>query len=239
MSTEQTKDRLSALRLYSMRKTFSEHVEGGNLHKLEAAELVAMMVDREYLSREQGRYERSRKRANFKVAATLSDIRFEAKRGLAKSQLTPFLTHEWVKQRRNVFISGPTGVGKTFLACAIGEEALRNGVGVLYMRASVLLAKLSQHKAQGDYLTFRESIAKVSVLVLDDFGVPPFTMEETREMLELIEDRHGLGSTIVSTQLPKDKVHACFADPTLSDAICDRVLSGAICLPLKGESMRK
>lgn len=239
MSTEQTKERLCALRLYSMRDTFAEHVESGNLHKLEAAELIAMMVDREFLSREQGRYERARKRANFKVAATLNDIRFEAKRGLVKGHLTPFLTQEWVKQRRNVFISGPTGVGKTFLTCAIGEEALRMGVGVLYMRASVLLAKLSHHKAQGDYLTFRESIAKVSLLVLDDFGVPPFTMEETREMLELIEDRHGLGSTLVSTQLPKDKVHACFADPTLSDAICDRLLSGAICLPLKGESMRK
>jgi DNA replication protein DnaC len=239
MSIETTKERLNALRLYAMSRAFSEEVDGGGVHKLEATELIAMMVDREYLSREQSRYERSRKRARFKVAATLSDIRFEAKRGLAKSQLTPFLTSEWVKQRRNVFISGPTGVGKTFLTCAIGEETLRMGVGVLYMRASVLLAKLSQHKAQGDYLTYRESIAKVAVLVLDDFGVPPFTMEETREMLELIEDRHGLGSTIVSTQLPKDKVHACFADPTLSDAICDRLLSGAICLPLKGESMRK
>lgn len=239
MSNEKTKERLHALRLYAMSRIFSEQVENGNVHKLEPSELVAMMVDCEYLSREQGKYERARKRANFKVQATLSDIRFDAKRGLQKSQLTPFLTPEWVRQRRNVFISGPTGVGKTFLTCAIGEEALRFGIGVLYMRASVLLAKLSSHKAQGDYLAFRESIAKVPLLILDDFGVPPFTMEETREMLELIEDRHGLGSTLVSTQLPKDKVHACFADPTLSDAICDRLLAGAICLPLKGESMRK
>jgi DNA replication protein DnaC len=166
-------------------------------------------------------------------------VEYEATRGFKKTEIMEFTKPRWLEARQSVIITGATGVGKTFLACAIGNEACRMGYSACYYRTQVLLQKIVEMRATGNYLRFMEKLQKTRVLILDDLGITPFTQEATEDIMEVVEARDLCASTIVTTQLPKGNIYKAFSDPTLADAICDRLFRAAIDITIKGESRRK
>jgi len=219
----------------SLRRRLSKREQEGLSHE----DFLALLVDDEDLGRQQGRLARLHKQAGFKMQATLEEVEYEPSRGLKKVQLLEFTKPSWIVNHQNVILSGPTGVGKTYVACAIGNEACRMGYSTWYFRVPVLLKKIAQMRAMGNYLRFMEKLNRFKVLVLDDLGISPLTQEQTEDVMEVIEARDLCASTIVTTQLPKDKIYTAFAEPTLADAICDRLFRAAIHIGPKGESRRK
>jgi DNA replication protein DnaC len=179
------------------------------------------------------------RQARLRQDAVLEDIDFRHPRGLDKSLLAQLSSCGWVEQHHNLLITGPTGCGKTFLACALAHKACREGFTVRYLRLHRLLQDLQIAKGDGRYTKLLVALAKTDLLVLDDWGITPFIDEQRRDLLEILEDRHGRRSSLVAAQLPVDKWHAQIGDPTLADAILDRLIHNAHKLPLKGDSMRK
>ena len=165
--------------------------------------------------------------------------RFRYRRGLDRQLVLSLADGRWVREHLNVLICGPTGIGKSWLACALAHSACRNGHSALYVRVSRLLSELATARADGRYPRRLESLAKTKVLVMDDWGLTPFSAENRHDLLEVLEDRHGVRSTVVTSQLPVDKWHDVVGDPTLGDAILDRLVHNAYKLDLKGGSMRK
>ncbi len=202
-------------------------------------DFLALLVDDEYLGRQRSRLVRLHKRASFKLRASLEEIDYESSRGLKKARVLEFTQSAWIGNHQNVIITGATGVGKTYLACAIGNEGCGMGYPVGYFRTPTLLQKMVEVRGTGNYTRFMEKLQRIKILILDDLGISPLTQEQTEDIMEIVEARDLCASTIVTTQLPKDKIYTAFADPTLADAICDRLFRGAIDLPLKGESRRK
>jgi len=202
-------------------------------------ERLGIMVSQELTSRADKRLQRLLKSARFKVAATIDDIDYAHPRGLKKSQVAALLTCEWITKKQNMVITGPTGCGKTFLACAIGHHACHHNISVRYYRATRLFEALTISHGDGSYLKFINQIAKADLLVIDDWGLETLTQSQRNDLLEIMEDRHGSKSTIVTSQLPLTKWHHFIGDATLADAILDRLLHNAHKLELKGESMRK
>jgi DNA replication protein DnaC len=217
---------------------------GRRLHKREQEGLshedfLALLVDDEYLGRQQSRLVRLHKKASFKMRASLEELDYEPARGLKKVQVLEFTKPAWISNHQNVIITGATGVGKTYLACAIGNEGCGLGYPVGYYRTTTLLHKMVEVRGTGNYTRFMEKLQRIKILILDDLGISPLTQEQTEDIMEIIEMRDLCASTVVTTQLPKDKIYTAFADPTLADAICDRLFRGAIGITLKGESRRK
>lgn len=179
------------------------------------------------------------KRAKLKQAATPEDVDFRHPRGLDRALLTRLMAGDWVKAHQNVLVCGPTGVGKTFLACALANQACRQGHSVLYVRLPRLLPALALGRHDGSYAKTLAQMARTDVLVIDDWGLAPLTDEGRRDLLEIVDDRHGCRSTLITSQLPVPHWHAAIGDPTLADAILDRLVHQAHCLNLDGESLRK
>jgi DNA replication protein DnaC len=234
-----TLDKLQALRLTGMAKALEEQLQMTGLEELGFVERLGLLVDREMTDRENRRLKDRLAKARFRQAAAVEDVDLRTPRGLDRSQFLALCSCQWVTQHLNVLITGPTGAGKSFLACALAQKACREGFTALYHRLPRLLSELSTAKADGRYPKLLSSLARTDVLVLDDWGLHPLTDSHRRDLLEILEDRYGNRSTVVTSQLPIAAWHDAIGDATLADAVLDRLVHNAYELQLKGESRRK
>jgi DNA replication protein DnaC len=240
MLKEPTIEKLRTMRLDTMATAWSEQNKNAELATLSFDERFGMLVDAEWLARENKRVERALKEAKLRLGqATLEAIDYPARRELDKAVVRQLASCRWVAEHQVVIITGATGVGKTYLACALANQACRKGHRAMYRRASRLFDEMKLARADGTYPRLLARIAKIDVLVLDDFAIAPLSDPERRDLLEVFEDRHGTRSTIITSQLAPKDWHDYLADPTLADAICDRVLHRAHAIVLKGPSRRK
>jgi DNA replication protein DnaC len=236
---EQTMDKLAAMRLHGMAKAMRQWLEQPKNGNLPPADLVGLLVDAEWLYRDNRSLERRLKKAKLKLPACIEDIDYTHARGLSKSTVLDLASSRWVQQQQNVVITGFTGVGKSYLACALGQKACRDGYTVVYRRTSRLFDELAQARADGSYPHLLRRLAKTDVLILDDFGMESLAAAQRKELLEVLDDRYRLSSTIVTSQLDPKEWHGIIGDATLADAICDRIVHNAHRLKLGGESIRK
>jgi DNA replication protein DnaC len=239
MLNEQTFEKLYGMKLAGMAEAMKDQMTRSDMDGLAFEERFAMLVDAQHLWKENKRMKRLLKSAKLKLSASMEDIDYRAPRGLDKSVVLSLGTCEWIRRHRNVIITGPTGVGKTYLACALAHNACREGLGAFYIRSPKLYYTLSIARADGSYARMLSKLAKVPVLVLDDLGLAALTDPERRDLLEVIEDRHGCASTIITSQLPVEHWHEVIGDPTIADALLDRLVHNAHRINLKGQSMRK
>ncbi len=216
-------------------KALTQQLDSPEVDALSFEECLGLLVDHELTQRHSRQLTNRLRRAKLKHDACIEDIDFRHRRGLDKQLVLSLADGRWVREHLNVLICGPTGVGKSWIGCALAQSACRNGHSALYVRVFWLLSAL----ADGRYPKLLESLAKTEVLVMDDWGLAPFTAENRHDLLEVLEDRHGVRSTVVTSQLPVDKWHDVVGDPTLADAILDRLVHNAYKLDLKGDSMRK
>ena len=210
-----------------------------HLDKSRFDERFGLLLDREWDLRQNRKLHRRMRMARFREKAVIEDLDISAKRGLDRKQVLYLAEGKWINEKLNMVITGPTGAGKTYLACALGNAACRNGYSVRYFQLSRLLEKLKLARADGSYPKFLDKIAKYKLLILDDWLRNHLTETQTNDILEIIEDRYNHSSTMVVTQIPVTEWHEQFANPTLADAIMDRIVHNAYRLELKGESMRK
>jgi len=239
MLNEQTFEKLYVMKLNGMAEALKEQIQHPNMNDLSFEERLALLVDRQWTWKEDRRMKRLLNNAKLKINACIEDIDYKSPRGIDKSVMLRLATCDWIKSAQNIIVTGPTGVGKTYLACALANRACRSGYSSFYTRAPRLFHDLAIAKADGSYAKLMNKLAKSKVLVIDDLGLAPMTESERRDLLEVIEDRHGLSSTIVATQLPIESWHDIIGDPTIADAILDRLVHNAHKINLKGESMRK
>jgi DNA replication protein DnaC len=202
-------------------------------------ERLALMVDREQSYRDNNKITRLLKAAKLKLQASPQDIDYSHPRGLNRSQFAELLSSRWIHQHHNVLITGPTGCGKTYLGCVLATQACQHGLSVRYFRASRLLESLSIAHGDGRFARLIQQLAKTDLLVLDDWGLEKLTLTQRNDLLEIMEDRHGSRSTLITSQVPINQWHKSIGDATLADAILDRLLHNSHKLKLKGESMRK
>jgi DNA replication protein DnaC len=234
-----TLDQLQALRLTGMAKALSEQRAMPDITALSFEERLGLLVDREMTERSNRRLTTRLRQAKLRLSACLEDIDYHHARGLEKSLLLRLASCQWITERHNVLIVGPTGIGKTWLACALGHQACREGYTVLYRRLPRFLQELPMAKGDGRYPKLMASLAKTDLLILDDWGLATLSEENRQDLLELLEDRHGRRATIVTSQFPVEHWHEAIGNPTLADAILDRLLHNAYKITLRGESMRK
>lgn len=234
-----TLDKLTNMRFTGMAAALDEQMQMEGVDDMPFEERLGLLLDREQAVRETRRMKTRLRKAKLRQQGSVEDIDFRHPRGLDKSLVIRLADCQWISKHNNLIITGPTGVGKSYLACAFAEKACREGFSALYMRTSKLFEDLSLAKGDGRYLKLLNSYAKTDLLVLDDYGLLELNQEQRHDLLEILEDRHGLKSTLVTSQLPVDHWHEQIGDPTLADAILDRLVHSAHKIKLKGESMRK
>jgi DNA replication protein DnaC len=240
MLTEPTMTKLRALRLDAFAAAWGEQQSNPELGQLSFDERLGLLVDAECLARENKRLARLLKEAKLRLGqACVEDIDYPPRRELDKAQIRQLATCRWVHEQQNVIVTGPTGVGKTFVACALAQQACRKGFSALYRRSSRLFDELALARADGSYVRVLAKLARIDVLVIDDWGITAAGEQERRDFLEVLEDRYGQKSTIMTSQLPPKTWHQHLADETLADAILDRILHNAHRIVLKGPSRRK
>ena len=239
MLTHPTLDKLQALKFTGMAEALAEQMNMPDIETLSFEERLGLLIDREVTARENRRLSSRLRRARLKHNAALEDIDYRQPRGLDRTLIQSLASCRWVTEHLNILITGPTGVGKTWLACALAQKACREGHTALYLRLPRLLQDMAIAKGDGRYPKLLATLAKTEVLILDDWGLAKLTAEQRRDLLEILEDRHGTRSTLATSQLPVDKWHELIGDPTLADAILDRLVHNAYKINLKGDSMRK
>ena len=234
-----TFEQLHALRLSGMYQALMEQMQMPAITALSFEERLGLLVDRESTERENRRLTTRLRQAKLRQTACIEDIDYRHPRGLDKALMTRLVTCQWVHDRQNILITGPTGIGKTWLACALGHKACRKGWTALYLRLPRFLQELPIAKGDGRYGKLLTTLAKTDVLILDDWGLAPLNDENRRDLLELLDDRYDRRATMVTSQLPVDHWHEAIGEPTLADAILDRLVHNAYKISLQGESMRK
>lgn len=239
MLIEQTLSTLGDLKLTGMKMALERQLEQPKTHQLSFEERLGLLVDYEKTYRQDRKIERLIKAANLRQQACVEDIDYTSARGIKREEVSSFISCKWIKEAFNLMITGPTGTGKSWLACALGQQACRMGLSVLYTRLSRLLEELRLAHVDGSYAKILARLLKVDLLILDDWGLERLTQDQRRDILEIIEDQHHVKSLLITSQLPTQKWHEMIADPTIADAILDRLLNKNFKLELKGESMRK
>jgi DNA replication protein DnaC len=239
--TQQTiLNQLHQLKMTGMAQAFTEQLEQPLMQDLSFNERLATLVDREYLYRSNRRLSNLLRQAKLRQHACIEDVDYHHPRNLIKSQFVSFVTCDFIRHHHNLLITGPTGCGKSWLACALGNQACRQGLSVLYVRLPRFLEELTLAHADGSYRTLFTKWLKIDFLILDDFGLePPLTPNQRRDFFNLIEDRHQLKSTLLTSQLSVKDWHDYIGEPTTADAILDRLLANAHRIELDGDSMRK
>lgn len=240
-TTEQTFHKLSGMRMHGFSHALQEQIDGGDQYDAMAFEdRIALLIDREWSERESRSLTRRLSLARFRdKAACVEDIDFRHPRGLDRSLIQRLSSCEWIRKSLNLLITGSTGCGKTFIACALGQKACRDGHSVLYRRVPRLLHELEVARGDGSYPRLLNRWAKTDLLILDDWGLSPLGAQGGRDVLEVLEDRHGIRSTLIASQLPVKDWHKYIGDPTIADAVLDRLVHSAHQIPLGGESVRK
>jgi len=240
MLNNETLEKLRTLKLIGMADALEQQLTQPATHEdLSFDERIALIVDREVTYRKNTKTNRLIKTAKLKQRALPEDIDYKHPRDLKKSQLADLLSCQWIQQHNNVLLTGSTGCGKTWLACALGMQACRQGLSVRYLRSARLFADLSIAHGDGRYLRLIKQLSKVDLLILDDWGLEKLDLVQRNDLLEIMEDRHGCKSTLIAGQIPVNQWHKAIGDATLADAILDRLVHNAHKINLKGESMRK
>ncbi len=236
----QTLEKLKALRLEGMAAALEEQRKQASVTKLEFEERLALLVERQWSWKENRALAARLKRAQLKIPnACLEDIDYASHRGLKRAQVEQLRASEWIQSHRNCLITGPTGVGKTYLGCALGQQVCRDGFRIIYYYAPKLFRALQQAQADGSLTKLLKSLQKARLLIVDDLGIGSVGAKQYRDFLEILDDRNGIGSTLITSQFPVAQWHEVIADGTVADAILDRLVHNAYRLELKGESMRK
>jgi DNA replication protein DnaC len=238
MLNHQTTEKLVALRLEGMAQALEEQRRQADINQLEFEERFGLLVERQWLWRENRTLAARLHHAQLKVAASLEDIDYRHPRGLKRAQIDQLRASRWVANHHNCLITGPTGSGKTYLACALAHQACRDGHRVGYYYAPKLFRELQNAQADGSLMKLLKKLSRAALIVIDDFGVAAVTGKQYRDLLEILDDRHGLGSTLITSQFPVDEWHGVINDATVADAILDRLVHNAYRLKLEGESMR-
>jgi DNA replication protein DnaC len=239
MLTHPTLNLLHELGLHGMAKGFKELDANPEAASLSHAEWLALILEHEVTLRRQKRFEARSKNARLRQSACVEDVDYRRPRGLERSLFMKLADCQWIRDHRHVLLIGKTGVGKSWLSCALGQKACREDFSVQYHRASRLFAELDLARGDGRYAKLLAKLAKVNVLILDDLGPEPMLPEHRRDLLEIAEDRCGRGSFIITSQVPVDQWHQVIGDPTLADAILDRIIHAAYRIKLDGPSMRE
>jgi DNA replication protein DnaC len=234
-----TLEKMSRMKLYGMQNAFHALIDSKQQNALTADEIISMLVQSEWEYRESKKFAQSLRNARFRYSASLEEIDFTKNRNLDKNLLLRFTDCSFIERKQNLLLSGPTGVGKSFIASALGHQACIKGYKVIYYNTQKLFPLLKMSKADGSYMKIISKIERQDLLILDDFGMQPFDNLTRMMLLEIIEDRHDRKSTIISSQLPPNKWYDVIGESTVADAILDRLLSSSHKIELKGESMRK
>jgi DNA replication protein DnaC len=239
MNTEQLLDQMGQLKLGGMQEALREQQSHPKHADLDFEERLSLMLDRELLKRENNRVQNLQRRAKLRQCASIEDICYKSQRGLEKARVMAIAKGDFIRHHHNLLITGPTGCGKTYLACAIGNQACRLGYKVRYLLLTRFLEEMTLSHADGSYAKLMTQLHKDDVLILDDFGLTSINSAQRHDLFNLIEDRYQLKSTIITSQFPVAKWHEYLGEPTIADAILDRITENAYRIELNGESMRK
>ena len=239
MLTTQTLEKLQALRLEGMAQALAEQRHQNDITTLDFEDRLALLVERQWLWRENRGLAVRLKTAQLKINASLEDLDYRSARGLKRAQIDQLRATPWVKEHRNCLITGPTGSGKTYLACAVGAQACREGHRTLYFYAPKFFRALETARADGSLLPLLKKLARAPLILVDDLGIASVPGKLYREFLEMLDDRQGQGATLITSQFPISQWHEVIADPTVADAILDRLVHNAYQLELKGDSLCK
>jgi len=235
-----TTDRLRALHLRAMADTYLAQQQDAAIAALDFDARLALLVDAEHLSRDNRKLARHLHAAKLRIAqACLEDLDYAPRRELDRTLIRQLATGRWILEHRNVLITGATGVGKTYVACALGQQACRQGYRTLYRRLPRLFQELALARADGTYPTVLARLARIDCLIIDDWGLGTVTDVQRQDLLEVIEDRDATRSTVITSQLPREDWHTFLGDPTVADAVLDRLVHNAYTMKLKGPSRRK
>lgn len=233
-------EQLRTLRLTQMSQALEhQRQQAHTFAELAFEERLTLLLEHELLGRENNRINRLRKQAKLRLTATPEHIRYEPERGLRKAMVAELLSGNYLRQQQNILITGPTGCGKTYLACALGEQACRQQYQVKYFRLGRLLDELIAGRADGSYTQLMNRLAKAHLLILDDWGLEKLSARQASELLEVLEDRYQLTSTLIASQAPVEHWHQMISNPTVADALLDRLVHNSQRIELTGESQRK
>jgi DNA replication protein DnaC len=238
MNTE-TQEKLRKMKFFGMLRAFKTSIESGQMTKFTTDEMIAFLIESEWDDRQNRNIERNVKNARFRYNASMEQLLYEKERNLDKNQLMRYAECTFIDKNENIFITGSTGIGKSYIASTIGHQACIKGYKVLYLNTEKLMAKLKMAKADGSYIKEIARIERQDLLILDDFGIQPYDSQSRLSLMEIIEDRHGKRATIITSQLPVKQWHDVIGEKTIADAILDRIVHDAHRIELKGESLRK
>ena len=232
-------EKMKTMKLIGMLRAFQSSFESGGMNKMTSDEMIAYLIEEEWDDRYNRKIARMTMNARFRYKASIEQMYFETDRGIDKNLVLRLAECTFINKKENILITGSTGIGKSYLASALGQQACTLGYRVLYLNASKLFAKLKMAKADGSYIAEIGKMERQQLILIDDFGIQPLDAQSRSMFMEIIEDRHGKGSTIITSQVPVAKWHEVIGEQTIADAIMDRLIHNAHRLELKGESLRK